>query len=394
MTRATTHRIVFAPFGQHTRYLFLGYLRNVVTVLSILLAIGLTIDLWPQFPQVAAHGSDAVSSTWAVIFFAILRTPGIIAPLIPFATFIGVLWTEVAHTQSGERMLVWNSGRSPLQCLTPALLLGLLLGGVSFTFDGVFGPASMAIQMKERLGRDGERLDRSKLTDASWIAVPEGLVRAQIEFGPPVVLHDLVWFRRDEVGRILEVDTAPIARLMPGTNIWRLDDGQYWAADKIGAPQLAAGSSSRQMMTPFVQRSIVLAIDPLWLTYYNLVPQYIPLPALAKLARSQAVPDAHGQYETRLYTVIAEGFLPAAMALLAASLAMLLLAYRTSAPALIGVVFAGYGAHFAIKAGLILGQNGFAPPVLAGLLVPVLIFAATGVVLFICESQRRNRRPI
>ncbi len=384
-------RIVLAPFGRHTRYLLSGYLRNVFTVLSILLAIALTIDLWPQFQSVAAHGSTGLMAFWSVVRFAALRAPGLIAPLLPFATFIGVVWTEVAHTQSGERMLVWNSGRAPLDCLAPALILGLVLGAADFTMDAFLGPASMGIQMHERLGRDGETLDRSALSKPAWIALSNDLLKASIKFGPPPVLHDLAVFRRDSDGRLLEVDSAPIAQLDTVTGLWQLSNGQYWVAANPHAPQVAFGGATHQTMTPFKERSVALALNPLWLSWYNLVPQYIPLPILHRLAHSSNIPDAHGQYATRYYVVIAEAFLPAGMALLAASLAMLFLAYGTSAPALIGIVFAGYTAHFAIKAGLILGQNGFIPPLLAGFTVPALLFAATAMVLAICARQARAR---
>ncbi|NIK87385.1 lipopolysaccharide export system permease protein [Rhizomicrobium palustre] len=379
-------RIVLAPFGRHTWYMLNSYIRNVLTVTSILLAIGLTIDLWPQFQQIAATGSDAFSATLAIARFALLRTPGIISPLVPFATFIGVLWAEVAHTQSGERMLIWNSGRSPIQCLAPALFLGLLLGATDFTMDAALGPASMGIQMRERLGRDGETLDRNTLSKPAWIALPEGLLKAQIQYGPPPVLHDVALFRRDLEGRILEVYTAPVAQYENGR--WHLLNGQFWQAGSNGGPRF--GISGRQVMQPFDERVVALNLDPLWLSWYNLVPQYIPLPVLAKLAASDAVPDAHGQYETRLYVVLAGALLPMGMALLAASLAMLFLAYGTSAPQLIGIVFGGYMAHFAIKACLIMGQNGFIPPLFAGFTVPVILFTATGIVLYVCERQRKR----
>ena len=381
-------RIVLAPFGRHTRYLLATYVRHVLTVLSILLAIGLTIDLWPQFQDIAARGPGGFAAGWAIARFAVLRTPGIIAPLIPFATFIGVLWTEVAHTQSGERMLVWNSGRSPIQCLAPALLLGLMLGAADFALDGFLGPASMGVQMRERLGRDGQSLDRNALSKPAWIALPEGLLRARIQYGPPPVLHDIAIFKRDADGHLLEVDTAPQAHLVSGTASWRLIGGQNWVAGHV--PSLAYGSASHRIMTPFAERVVGLSFDPLWLSWYNLGPQYIPLPVLSRLAHSEAIPDAHGQYATRFYVVIAEALLPAAMALLAASLAMLFLAYGTRAPALIGIVFSGYAAHFAIKASLIMGQNGFIPPLVAGFAVPALLFFAVAMVLFVCDRQRRR----
>ncbi|HUO98664.1 MAG TPA: LptF/LptG family permease, partial [Rhizomicrobium sp.] len=110
------------------------YLAHVLLVASVLLAIALTIDLWPQFEIVMNRqgGAGPLAAIWNVVEFSALRTPWLIAPFLSFATFLGVLWTEVIHTRSGERMLIWNSGRSPLQCLAPVLLLGLILGSTEF----------------------------------------------------------------------------------------------------------------------------------------------------------------------------------------------------------------------------------------------------------------------
>jgi lipopolysaccharide export LptBFGC system permease protein LptF len=121
------------------------------------------------------------------------------------------------------------------------------------------------------------------------------------------------------------------------------------------------------------------------------MPQYIPLPVLKRLAASVRVPEAHGQYATRFHIVLAEALLPGLMALLASSFAMLLLAYRVSAPALIGIVFSGYIAHFGTKACLIMGQNGYMAPLLAGWLVPALLLAAVTGVFLAVEAQRRGK---
>ncbi len=386
--------IVLAPLGRHSRYMLAGYLRHVLIVSSILLAIALTIDLWPQFAQVAAKGSNNFSAVWSVVRFSALRTPGLVAPLLPFATFIGVLWTEVAHTQSGERMLVWNSGRSPLQCLSPVLLAGLILGTTDFVLDGYLGPASMGIQMTERLGRDGDALARTKLSDPAWMAAGGGILRAQIEFGPPPVLHNVMFFFRDANGKLSEVDIAPVARWEKGTDRWVMQNGQYWkAAGREGVRQTVfSGRATHQTMTPFDAKAITLSIDPLWFTWYDLQPQYIPMSVLAQLAASARVPEAHGQYETRLHVVLAEAVLPGMMALLASSLAMLFLAYSTPALALVGIMFAGYIAHFGTKACLIMGQNGYLEPVLAGWLVPGCLLAAVTGVFLLIELQRKGTR--
>ena len=169
--------IRLAPGGRHTRYMLAAYLRQMLLVTLVLLAIALTIDLWPQIDLISGGpGSRPGSAIWSVIRFCLLRTPDLVAPLLPFATFLAVLATEIAHTRSGERMLVWNSGRSPAQCLMPAILLGLILGPAEIALDAYLGPASMAVQMQERLGLDGQRLDGPRQGDNHWIALPGGVL--------------------------------------------------------------------------------------------------------------------------------------------------------------------------------------------------------------------------
>lgn len=387
-------RIRLAPFGRHTRYMFAGYLRHVFIVTSILLAIALTIDLWPQYQSVAESGGPSMlAGVWAVVRFSALRTPGLIAPFLPFATFVGVLWTEVVHTQSGERMLVWNSGRSPAQCLAPAVILGLLLGAGEFAMDAHLGPASMSMQMQERLGRDGQRLDRGRIGKPAWIAVSGGLLKAEIEYGPPSALHNLTFFKRDASGRLSEVFMAEVAHRRPGTSYWLMQNGQSWKATS------APPARSYRMfplprtgkMEPFTSRPIKLDLDPLWLSYFGMETQYLSLPVLQRLARIDTGTSNAARYQTRLQVVYSEALLPGAMAILASSLAMLLLAYGTPVAGVVGIVFCGYIAHFATKACLLLGQNDYMPPVTAGWLVPIGIFGTTVAVFMVIELQRRER---
>jgi lipopolysaccharide export system permease protein len=384
--------------GLHTRYMLAGYLRHVGMVTSLLLAIALTIDLWPQFHLIAggSEGRGILSTIWHVLRFSALRAPDLVAPFLPFATFLGVLGTEAAHTRSGERMLVWNSGRSPIRCLTPVILLGVLLGGVELTIDTYLGPAAMAVQMEERLGLDGQRLDRTRIKDSHWIASSGGLLNTEIEYGPPPVLHHLTLYKLDAHGTLTEVDMAGAARQLPGSDLWLMRDGRSWSSseerrplDGAAQPTPVPGNSVGETMTPFAEQIVRLDIDPLWLSVLGMEPQYLRMPVLRALARSDSGPLYTGLYRTRLQTLYGEALLPGAMALLATSLSLLLLAYNTPARALVGILFAGYLAHSGTKACLLMGQNGYMPPVMAGWLVPVALLAGTLATFGVIERQRR-----
>jgi hypothetical protein len=155
--------IFLTPLGVHSRYMLGAYLRHTLMVAAALMTIALTIDLWPQ---VALLGDDPRYGgpflIWHIARLAVLRVPDLLPPLLPFATFLGVVWSESAFTESRERLLIWNSGRSPLLCLTPAVLAGVLMGGAVFVLDGLLRPAAIHRQMAEVLGREGIRLDRSQ----------------------------------------------------------------------------------------------------------------------------------------------------------------------------------------------------------------------------------------
>jgi lipopolysaccharide export LptBFGC system permease protein LptF len=379
--------------------MLVGYLRHVFMVTSVLLAVALTIDLWPQFHIIASgQGHGALIAIWNVMRFSALRTPDLVAPFLPFATFLGVVWTEMVHTQSGERMLVWNSGRSPIQCLTPVILLAAILGAGEFTTDAYLGPAAMEVQMHERLGLDGQRLDRTRRGDNQWIALSGGLLRAGIEYGPPPVLHHLTFYRRDAAGQLTEVDTAAVAHRQPGTNLWHMRDGRFWTPEETpasnNAPRttFAPDDSAGDTMVPFAERTVTLDLDPLWLSVFGMETQYLPMHVLRALALSDRAPQSKGLYRTRLQVLYGEALLPGAMALLAASLSMLLLAYGTPLKALAGIVFAGYLAHFGTKACLLMGQNGYMPPVMAGWLVPIGLLGATLAIFGIIELQRSGAK--
>ena len=143
---------------------------------------------------------------WTIARLAVLRIPDLLPPFIPFATFLGVVASEGSFTGSRERMLIWNSGRSPPQCLIPALMIGVLMGAALFVIDGYLRPAAIAVQIHEKLGREGIRLDRTQSGGNHWLALPNGLLRAEIVYGPPLGLRNVTIYKLDAIGHLSEVD--------------------------------------------------------------------------------------------------------------------------------------------------------------------------------------------
>jgi lipopolysaccharide export system permease protein len=384
MIRACTDR--------YTRYMLAGYLRRLILIAAVLLTIALTIDLWPQIGSVAGNQDDAVPVVlWHIARFAALRTPGLLAPLLPFACFLAVAWTETAYTHAGERLFTWNSGRSPVLCLPASIIFGLIVGMADFTADAVLGPIAMRVQMTERLGSDGQRLDRGRAGNIQWIARPDGLLRTEIVYGPPPELRFVTFFKLDVDGKLVEVDQAARATQVRDTSGWRLENGTLWTAwapsDRHTVPPDPDATGPGQM-TPFDTRVLPLDLDPLWLSVYGIEPQYLPLATLNALKQTDRPPQSHGLFRTRLQALYSDFALPAAMALFAASLSLLLQAHRVTAQAVIGTLVAGYLAHSATKALLVLGENGYLAPTVAAWAVPVALLTAT-----LCAFVLKGARP-
>ncbi|HKU66046.1 MAG TPA: LptF/LptG family permease [Rhizomicrobium sp.] len=377
--------IHLTPWGLYSRYMLGAYLRHTMMVSAALMTIALTIDLWPQIALF--HGEPLPVAT-GIARLALLRIPDLLPPFLPFATFLGVVWSESAFTESRERLLIWNSGRSPLFCLMPALFAGLAMGAGLFAMDAWLRPAAIHIQIAEKLGREGIRLDRSQSGGNHWIALPDGLLRAEIAYGPPVRLRNVTIYKLDAEGHLAEVDTASVAHPL-AKDRWLLEKGRSWHAEFTDSGNvLSTAARPVETQTPFVQKTVAMKLDDLWLRNLGLSPQYLRLDDLRRLAHAEIMSRDLSAYKTRLAVIFAEAAFTCVMALLGAALSMLYFAYETRWVALVTVLLAGYLAHFASKAFILMGEFAYMKPFFAGWLAPILLTLALAWTLHVIQRKR------
>ena len=391
-----TPEIYIARTGRHTRYMLSAYLRHVFIVTGGLLAIALTIDLWPQLAKIEASASNTgLPVALAVLRFAGLRAPDLIIPFFPFATFLGVVWTEILLTESRERLLIWNSGRSPAHCLMPVVLLGAIVGASDVFMDVYLRPAFMNIQITEKLGSKGEEFARAREgAPVSWIALDrgrQGLLKARMTKADPVTLNDITVYRFDKDGFLVEVDTAASATPLGADNLWVLRDGKFWKAES-GSPDSGVHftiGTAPEAQTAFAEKTVKLDVNQRWLANRGISVQYLPISVVRELAFVTGGSLRSDDFRTHLEVKYSELFLPGEMALLAACLSMLLIPYRTSTPAVIWMLLVGYLAHFASKAMLLMGSNSYSNAFVAGWFVPAALAVSIVVVMRRIEALRR-----
>jgi len=387
--------ILLAPFGQHTRYVLRNYLVHAFVVMQALLCIALTIDLLPQVGEVftGASGLIAWDTAARLLWLTILRSADLLPGFIPLASFLGVLWSEIAHTVSRERVLVWNSGRSPLRCLIPVALLAVVFGTTQFVFDAYLRPAAMDAQIQQQLGSHGRELSRGLSEEAIWIAFGEDVLQARIAYASGPTMYDVTLYRLSADGRVREVDKARSAVPASTPGYWILNDGAYWVIPPEGpleADQLTATPGSEASATAFKQRAIALAESPLHLSLWGIGPQYLSQAVLRALIKNVTVGDSRSLFVARLQFYYANALMPGAMALLAATLSLMLFAYRAPLYAQLAALPAGYGGHLAMKTFVLLGEHDYMNPVIAAWLTPMGLLFISALLLVGIERRRRK----
>ncbi len=136
---------------------------------------------------------------------------------------------------------------------------------------------------------------------------------------------------------------------------------------KTAAMSSAPVTPTRKWKFPSASALVSINLDEKWLHNLGLSPQYLYLGELRTLAKAEIVSRDASGYRTRQQALYSGPLFTSAMAMLGASLAMLFFAYQAQWLPLVGVLLAGYLAHFASKALYLIGEFGYIPAVMAGL---------------------------
>ncbi|WP_296575666.1 LptF/LptG family permease [Phreatobacter sp.] len=365
-------------FGTYTRTLTLAHASHIGTVVAALLIVALTLDLAARANQVVAQASGGVPGLILHMgWYLLLRICDLIGNLLPLACFMGLFWSEITLTQSRERIVIWNGGRSPLQSLMPIAVLGVLLGALQVTALAVLRPTAVGIQIETQLGGHGEWFDRQlKPEERRWIVLPNHMVQARIDYRNRTLV-DVQLFELSEAGRLAGRMAAASAVPADVPGIWIFRNGSRWTAPAEGAPSPAQGTGTARR---FAEERIALPLEPLWLANLGIDARYLPQPTLSQLASIKGLNEP--SYQAWWHVRIAQAVLPLGMMLMASALAMTLLAQRTLFRPMILIGLAGYFLYVTNNIVVWLGEYGQLPPLLAAWLMPLaMIVTALGLMM-------------
>jgi lipopolysaccharide export LptBFGC system permease protein LptF len=364
------------------------YARYTFLAACAILAVALTIDLTLFLSKVLSALSPQHGS-WNALYLArylILRSTDFLAELLPLIAFIGVFWAEISHTYARERLVVWFSGRTPLQCLLPALIFGLLVGSTQLVLNLYLRPAAVTAMAQDRLGSYGERFDPRPILYPQWFAVGRDVIQAVIEPGEPPSLRDVRIFRMNEALSLQTLFRAKSAR-PAGRNEWLLIEGYGWSPPRDAGGQAPAGGADDPDLTgtktSFRQKAIHLPLSPSWLNHRRINARYLRHEVFSVLQKEQFSPSSEFRtWEQARWSLTAFGL---ALTLLAASLSQLFLATRIELWRLAVIAGCGYVANTFMKVSILLGEHGQLHAAVAAWFVPIFV-------LCVCVMSARANR--
>ena len=264
--------------SEYFLYLMESYTRHTCLVACIIIVLALSIDLTFFLTKVVAEISH-----WSVfwpgyfVLYLGLRATDFLTELLPLIIFGGVLWAEVAHSQSRERLVVWLSGRTVLNCMVPALVFGILVGVGDLALNVYLRPLAVMRLSTDHLGFFGEHFDPRPNSDPQWFAVERDLVQAIVVPGEPPILHDVSIYRMDATFALHAVLRAVTATPL-AAHSWRLSEGTQWLANDAGT---SSDERQHDFLRPeageaFAQRDVELNLSPIWLNNFRVTPRYLP----------------------------------------------------------------------------------------------------------------------
>lgn len=372
---------------RHIRYIVGLYATRTIFFTLIALAIVLALDAATHLSRIVEQHGEVAQSGWAVSgYYLVLRALYVLPSLLPVAAFAGPLWAEHSLAASLERLMISNSGRSRLQALVPALVFGTLIGLAQLHLLAEVRPAVSQAQGEARFRYFGPYYQTTHVSQATWIALGDEMVRARIRFeADRVMLEEVQVFQIADTSSVALLSVAQSA-VPEGNGIWLFREGAVW--DTTGH----SGRAQAMTAAPYTMLRRPFNLDPLWLTHSRVPPDLLPHDLLARFAHNPIIPR-NFVYQAALQHRYAAVPGAIGMALLAAALAMRLFGPRTAPrQVLIGAIIGGTAYVFLLAIPMV-GASGAAPAGIAAWAVPIVLNAMALISAGWPAPQRRSRVP-
>ncbi len=192
----------------------------LVRFLVLLFGIASLVSLLDFLSQGDEVVEKAVGSPVAeIVRYLLLRTPDIVSRSIPFAVLIAALITLSGLQRHSELTAMKSFGLSQLRMMMALVPVAVLVAVPQFWIDSAFVPSSIA---KLRAWGVGDYRPVAAADETGFIWARQGQDVVRFSRATTEGLYDVVVFRRDPNGRLLEQVEAPRARAT--ADGWQLEE--------------------------------------------------------------------------------------------------------------------------------------------------------------------------
>ncbi len=179
----------------------------------------ITLDVFTYADDVLAINNGELSSLGR---YALLLLPGAASTFMALCVLLSLLLTLIELSYRSETVALWASGIPPLKVLIMLLPLGALLGGIHFLINDQAVTKVAPLLHAWGIGDYGKKQLKIGEQDPIWMRAGNDILRAADSNAKATELENVIIFRRDEAGILIEQIMAKKAALTNGR--WELSD--------------------------------------------------------------------------------------------------------------------------------------------------------------------------
>jgi lipopolysaccharide export system permease protein len=169
--------------------------------------------------------------------YALLRLPGTLSTFMAISVLLALLLTLIELSYHSEITAIWATGTSPASLILKLLPVGLLLGAVNFAINDRALPAVAPVLHAWGIGDYGSKRLNIGEKDPIWMRAGNDILRAADSNLQATELDNVVIFRRDPKGILIEQIMAERARLIDGR--WELTNVVVYYQENLPPHRLA-----------------------------------------------------------------------------------------------------------------------------------------------------------
>ena len=219
----------FFPSWRLTVYLAKMFAVRIFAVLAMLVMVLMMLDLLSRTGDILAYPGNGESE---LLTYASLRAPQLVNRFLPYSVLLATIITLAGLNQNSEVTAMKAAGLSAHQILAPLLLIGVMIAGLSFTFnERIVTRATGTLKAWENVDYGELPRDSSTRTNVYFNDGNDVLMARQVSgAGQDTVLTGVTFYTRDDAGMISRQVTGTRATWVEDgeTRGWRVDDPEVF----------------------------------------------------------------------------------------------------------------------------------------------------------------------